>query len=277
MLKYIISFSFLVTFSFANLIGAISITVENEPITLYEIKNFSEKNSISTKEAVDALIQRRVEDIEIKRLGIVISPYEIDEKMKEAAKQNNLDLESFKKALRTQGYNEKMLRENIEEKLKRETLYKKVSSFKLKKPDEEELKRYYETHKNEFNMPKKVELIEYTSPSKEVLELQKKQPMVNMPNITVKSKTLELKSINPQLAQLFAQTPNGSFTPVLNLGNQHGMFFIQKKSGAGNISYDLAKQQIFARVMKEKEQAVLIEYFEKKKSEATIKIIRKPL
>jgi len=277
MLKYIISFSFLVTFSFASLIGAISITVENEPITLYEIKSFSEKNNISTKESVDTLIQRRVEDIEIKKLGIIVSPYDIDKKMKEIAKQNNLDLESFVKALQIQGIDEKTVRYDIEEQLKREILYKRVSSSKLKKPEEDELKRYYDIHKDEFNMPTKIELIEYISPRKDALELQKRQPMVNMPNISVKSKTLELKSINPQLAQLLAQTPDGSFTPVLNLGNQSGMFFIQKKSNIQNISFDMAKQQIFAKVMKEKEQAVLIEYFEKKKSETTIKIIRKPL
>jgi hypothetical protein len=38
----------------------------------------------------------------------------------------------------------------------------------------------------------------------------------------------------------------------------------------------MAKQEIFARVMKSKEQAALIEYFEKKKSEANVKVIRRP-
>ena len=54
------------------------------------------------------------------------------------------------------------------------------------------------------------------------------------------------------------------------------MFFVKNKSKDMIVDYERAKQNIFARVMKEREQALLIEYFEKKKSEAIVKVIRKP-
>jgi parvulin-like peptidyl-prolyl isomerase len=276
MIKYLASFALMLTTGFAGLIGGISMTVDNEPITLYEIQSYTQQNKVPVEEAVNRLIQRKIEEIEIRKLGIVASPYEVDKKMQEIAKQNGMTEAQFKKALVAEGHSEKRIRQDIEDKFKRDTLYKKIVGSSLKKPDEEELQSYYDLHQGEFNMPTSVELVEYISSSKEALELQQKQPMVNMPNIEVTQKTIDLKSINPQLAGLLVQTPDGSFTPVLNLGKVAGMFFIQKKIGKQNVSFAMAKQEIFARVMKSKEQAALIEYFEKKKSEANVKVIRRP-
>jgi hypothetical protein len=106
--------------------------------------------------------------------------------------------------------------------------------------------------------------------------MQKRQPMIKMPNIQVAPKTIKLDQVPPQIAGLLAQTPDGSFTPVLNLGKQSGMFFIKKKVGNTTASFDMAKRTVFDMLMKEKEQAVIIEYFEKKKSEAHVKIVRRP-
>ncbi|HIP02851.1 MAG TPA: hypothetical protein EYH01_10085 [Campylobacterales bacterium] len=276
MIKYLTSFALVMTTSFAGLIGGISMTVDNEAITLYEIQSYTQQNKVSVEEAVNRLIQRKIEDIEIRKLGIIASPYEVDKKMQEIAKQNGMTEEQFKKALVSEGHSEQRIRRDIEDKFKRDELYKKIVGSSLKKPDEEELQSYYDLHQSEFNMPTSVELVEYISTSKEALETQQKQPMVNMPNIEVSQKTVELKSINPQLAGLLVQTPDGSFTPVLNLGKVAGMFFIQKKIGRQNVSFAMAKQEIFARVMRSKEQASLIEYFEKKKSEANVKVIRRP-
>jgi len=276
MIKYLTSFALVMTTSFAGLIGGISMTVDNEAITLYEIQSYTQQNKVSVEEAVNRLIQRKIEDIEIRKLGIIASPYEVDKKMQEIAKQNGMTEEQFKKALVSEGHSEQRIRRDIEDKFKRDELYKKIVGSSLKKPDEEELQSYYDLHQSEFNMPTSVELVEYISTSKEALETQQKQPMVNMPNIEVSQKTVELKSINPQLAGLLVQTPDGSFTPVLNLGKVAGMFFIQKKIGKQNVSFAMAKQEIFARVMRSKEQASLIEYFEKKKSEANVKVIRRP-
>ena len=276
MIKYFMSFAIFLTTSFAGLIGGISMTVDNEPITLYEIQSYVDQHKVPVEEAVNRLIQRKIEEIEIKKLGIIASPYEVDKKIEEIAKQNNMSVAEFKKALVAEGHSEKKIREDIEDKFKRDELYKRIVGSSLKKPDEEELRSYYNLHQKEFNMPTSVEVIEYISSSKEALEAQQKQPMFNMPNIKVTPKTINLKQINPQLAQLLIQTPDGSFTPVLNLGKQAGMFFVKNKGSQNTVSFEMAKQAIFARVMKEKEQAALIEYFEKKKSEANVKIIRRP-
>ncbi len=275
MIKYFISLTLFMTTCISSMIGAISMSVDNEPITIYEIQTLSIKQQISKKEAIDRLIQIKIEDIEIKKMGISVSPYDVEKRLEEIAKQNGMDTDAFRKALALEGQSEKSLKKDLEDSLKREQLYTKIISAKLKQPNEEEVKAYYEQHKTKFNMPTSVEIIEYLSSSADALELQKRQPMVNMQNIQVTSKKIELNSINPQLAQLLASTPAGSFTPVLNLGQHKGMFFIQKIGGAGLGSYKMSKKAVFETIMREREQSTLIEYFEKKKSEAIIKTVRK--
>jgi len=276
MIKYFLTVAFAATTSFAGLIGGVSMTVDSEPITLYEIQSFVAQNKVPVEEAVNRLVQKKIEDIEIRELGIIASPYEIDNKIKELAAQNKMSLEQFKQELTKEGLTENDIKAKIEEQYKRDTLYKKIVGSSLKKPDEEELKSYYETHQKEFNFPTKVEVIEYLAESKEALEVVRKQPMINQPNVQVTPKTVDLKSINPQLAGLLLNTKNKTFTPVLTLGKISGMFFVIQRAGQKHISYEEAKQSIFARVLKAKEQAALIEYFEKKKSEANIKIVRRP-
>jgi hypothetical protein len=275
MIKHFISLTLFMTAGISSMIGAISMSVDNEPITIYEIQTLSTIQQISKKEAIDRLIQMKIEDIEIKKMGIVVSPYDIEKRLEQIAKQNGMDVETFKKALILEGQSEKSLKKDLENSLKREQLYTKIVTAKLKQPNEDEVKAYYEQHKNKFNMPSSVELVEYLSASGEALELQKRQPMVNMENIQVTPKKIELNSINPQLAQLLASTPAGSFTPVLNLGQHMGMFFIQKIGDAGLGSYEMSKKAVFETIMAEREQSTLMEYFEKKKSEAVIKTVRR--
>lgn len=277
MIKYLAGLSLSAILSFAGMIGGVSMTVDNQPITVYEVQSFMQQYKLSAEEAVNRLIQRKIEESEIKRLGIIASPYEVDKRMKELAERNNLSYSQFLRALKEEGQDEQELRTQIEDKIKQEELHKKIIGANIKKPDEEELKSYYNLHKDQFTMPTKVKLIEYISKSKEVLEQQQMQPMAQLPGIDITPKEVEIDKINPQFAMLFSSTQEGTFTPIINLDDVQGMFFIQKKSDVKEVPFAMAKQQIYARVMQEKEQAVLIEYFEKKKSEANIKVIRKPV
>ena len=126
-------------------------------------------------------------------------------------------------------------------------------------------------------MPGSVEVLEYLSNSGEVLNAIASQPMVQFPNVKVTPKTIPLDKVNPQIAMLLVKTADSSFTPVINAGNgTFAMFFVKSKTKGTIVPYEKVRNRIFAEVMKDREQALLIEYFEKKKSEAHIKVIRKP-
>ena len=277
MIKYFLAFTLLVTPIFAKTIGGIALTVNGNPITTYEVNNLSKKAHISKEDAVNALIQEKIEEEEIKKSGIYATPDEVQKRIDLIAKQNKLTPEQFTKALKKEGKTIDELKNDIEKQIKKEKLYQKILAGKLKKPSEEEMREYYNKHKKEFTIPGKVKIQEYLSNDPRALQAIKMQPMLMLPNVKITPRTLDPRKTNPQLMQLILQTPTKTFTPIVNLGkNQVAMFFVERKGRSVTAPFDQVKQNILMRMMKDQEQANLIAYFEKKKSEADIKVIRKP-
>ena len=275
MLKILLVVLIFTIFSFAKIVGGIAMLVNGDPITTYEIKSFAKKNHISINDAVNSLIQQKLELQEAEKLGITVSGMEIDNEMINLAKKNGLSLEEFKRELRREGKSEDELREQIRKKLIKDKLYQTILSSSLEKPTEEDLKRFYELHSNELNAPSKIDVIQYVSLDKERLKTKIKTPAFPIPEVGESKTTLPLNAIPPQLADILVNTKTGSFTPILNIGGKFVAFKVLKKYKK-HISYESIKPKLFRAYMNERQQARLIEFFEKKKAEANIKVIRKP-
>ena len=277
MIKYFLAFLLIAMPTFARILDAVAMTVNGNPITLYEINQFSKQNHISKEDAVNALIQEKIEEEEIQKQGIYATPNEVDKRIMMIAQQNKMNLSQFEAALKKEGKTLESLRKDLEKQIKKEKLYGKILAGKIKKPDEETIKAFYESHKNEFTIPGKVKIQEYLSNDPRALQAIRMQPMLMLPNVKITPRTLDPRKTNPQLMQLILQTPTKQFTPIVQLGkDQAAMFFVEYKGKPKVAPYDQVKQAIMMRLMKEQEQANLIAYFEKKKSEADIKVIRKP-
>ena len=277
MIKYFLVFTLFILPVFARTLDAVAMTVNGEPITLYEIKAFSKKAHIPKEDAVNALIQEKIELEQMQKQGIFATPDEIDQRIDMIAKQNRMTPEQFRAALQKEGKTLASLKKDIAKQIRKEKLYQKILAGKLKKPTDEEMREYYKKHQKEFTIPGKIKIQEYLSNDPRALQAIKMQPMLMLLNVKITPKTVDPTKTNPQLVQLLLQTPLKTFTPIVNLGkNQAAMFFVQSKGKAVTAPYDQVKQNIFMRIMKDQEQANLIAYFEKKKSEADIKVLRKP-
>jgi len=277
MIKY---FSVLLAFTLtlsAKTIGAIALTVNGNPVTLYEINTFAKQNHISKEDAVNALIQQKIEEEEIKKAGLYATPEEVNRRIEMIAKQNRMSIQQFEAALKKEGKTLDSLKKDLEEQIKKEKLYQKILAGKLKKPDEEAMRAYYKKHKKEFTIPGKIKIQEYLSNDPRALQAIRMQPMLVLQNVKITPRVIDPRKTNPQLLQLLLQTPSKEFTPIVNLGkNQAAMFFIEYKGKPKVAPFEQVKQQIMMRMLKEQEQANLIAHFEKKKSEADIQVIRKP-
>ena len=276
MMKIFVSLVLVWTVSQARMIGGISMTVDNEPITLMEIKTFQTQNRVSKEDAVNALVQKKLEEQAIKNQGIFVNAYDIDKEVELFAKKNGVDVSALEDGLQKQGTTLAKFKHDLGEKLKRDKLYKKILGNRLKKADEASLKAYYDAHKNEFKLPGDIHVIEYTAKDGRALQMLQMAPMMNHPTVKMSEKTIKAGKVNPKLFALLLQTPDSKFTQVINTGNGFVTFYVKEKSPESVVDFETAKQSIFARVMKDKEQALLIEFFEKKKAEATVKVIRKP-
>ncbi len=276
MIKYLLSFLLILTPGFTKMIGGIAMTVNGEPVTLYEINAMHQRAHISKEDAVNALIQQKIEEQEISKNSIYATPEEIDKRIEQLAQQNKMNLSQFKEAVQKEGKSFQELRNDLEKQIKKEKLYQKILAGKMKKPDEAKLKQFYQEHKKEFTIPGKIKIQEYASKNPKALQAIKMQPMLVIPQVKITPRTLDPRKTNPQLIQLLLQTPTKSFTPIVNLGNSAAMFFVQSKGKPIVAPYESVKKNIFLKLMKDQEQANLIGYFEKKKSEADIQVLRKP-
>lgn len=276
MLKILLILSILATFGFSRIVGGVAMLVNGDPITIYELKSFASKNGISMDDAVSSLVQQKLELQEAKKLGITASSLEIDNEMLKLAEHNKLSLEEFKRELRREGKSESELREQIRKKIIRDKLYQTILSSSLEKPTEEDLKRFYELHSKDLNTPTKVDVIQYVSMDKERLKTKLRTPAFPIEGVSAGKTTVPLNAVPPQLAEILLKTKVGRHTPILNIGQGRYVAFKILKKHQRHIPYESIKSKLFGAYMNERQQAKLVEFFEKKKAEANIKVIRKP-
>ena len=275
MMKIVVFLALMLTMvAQARMIGGIAMVVDNEPITLLEIKQFQKISGLSKEQTIDALIQKKLEEKAIRESAIYITPQEIEAETQNFAKKNGVDMQGLEAGLKKQNITIEQFKSDLGEKLKRDKLYAKLLRGRMQPADESELKAYYEAHQKSFKMSGDIKVTEYASKDGKSLQAKIMQPMLNIPDIKTKEKTIQANQVDPRFFALLQKTPNRSFTQVINTGKGFVSLFVKSKSKAKVLPYEKVKEAIYGRVMKEKEQALLSEYFEKKKAEAIIKVIR---
>ena len=276
LLKAFILLMFTATLSYAGLVNAISVIINNEPITLYEIYKYAQKYNISTKKSLDILIRQKLEDAQIKRLNIKVSDFEIENYIKKLATKNGISEFKFFEMLKSKNIDEDTYKKDLRKKLQEEKLYRKIFSKKNIKIDVKDLKNYYKANKNQFVMAKKFLTVAYESPSKQALEKIRKNPMLSIPSVKAKQVQLQSGKMNQNLENLLNQTKSGDFTPALKMGDRYTMFYVKEKDGVTTLSFDKVKEYIYSKLSSQKEKSAIDDYFQKLKSTADVKVLRKP-
>ncbi len=276
MLKTVLILSIFISFSYARVVGGIAMLVNGDPITTYELKSFARKNHISMNDAVNSLIQQKLELQEAAKLGITANNLEIDNEMLKLAKKNGLSLDAFKREVVREGKSLSELQNDIRKKIIKDKLYQTILSSSLEKPTEEDLKRFYELHSKELNAPTKVDVIQYVSMDKERLRTKLRTPAFPIEGVSEGKTSVPLNAVPPQLAEILLKTKVGRYTPILNIGQGRYVAFKILKKHQKHIPYESIKPKLFGAYINERQQAKLVEFFEKKKAEANIKVIRKP-
>jgi peptidyl-prolyl cis-trans isomerase SurA len=218
---------------FAEIISGIALTIDDEPITLYEIKQEQALTQQSVKITVDALIRTKLEQIEAKKRGIKVSKREVLDDLKKMAEQNNMTLTQLYEAMSSVRHlSESQTKAKTKEKLLKQKLFNAVAISKMEEPTEDELLEYYELHLSEYQAPKTIDTILYKSADQNALQQKISNPMMSIPSVTTENVSLEIAKINPRLAELLIKTENGHFTPVLPQmgGSGHMSFYVIKKT-----------------------------------------------
>ncbi len=265
---------------FSDIVGGIALTVDGEPITLYEIKQEQELSQQNVKKTVDILIRTKLEKIEAKNRNVTVTNAEVLEDLKKMAEQNNMSLSQLYETMSSSRHlSESQTKEKTKEKLRKQKLFDAIAMSQMEEPTQEELEEYYKLHLAEYQMPKSIDTMVYTSSDKDALERKISNPMINLPSVQMQNQTIEMAKVNPQLAQLLINTKNGSFTQILPpmAQNQGYMaFYIMNKNDVNTPALALVQNQIQASIMNKKRDQVLSEHFQRMRMNADIKVLRLP-
>jgi parvulin-like peptidyl-prolyl isomerase len=276
LLKISILVIFMTTSSYAGLVNAISVIINDEPITLYEVYNYAHKFKISTKQSLDLLIRQKLEDAQIAKLHIKVSDFEIDEYIKKLAAKNNISEFQFFEMLKSKDVKEADYRKDVKKKLAQEKLYRKIYIAKKISIKKKDLQNYYNANKNQFVRASSFSVATYQSAQRKSLEKIRQNPMLSVMGVKVKTQTLKSGTINPKLENLLNETKSGEFTPILNTGKELTMFYIKEKIGVKTLGFDKVKNYIYSLISSKKQKQAINDYFEKLKSVANVKVLRKP-
>ena len=277
MIKLILALFIVVSLQ-AKVYDGVAVVVEDRAITLLDIKKEMETEHIDAKKATDLLIRQKLESIEVKQRGITVSSSEVYDDIKKMAKRNNMSINDFYEAVRqSNGLTSEELKEKIRQKLLAQKLYSAIAMSSMSEPTENEIKDYYELHKNDFQHPASFNVVIYEAQSRTLLQEKVDNPMFYSPQISTSEQVLPYDRISPELASLLSKTKVGHFTPVIPNGRGGFMsFYIKSVESAKDAGLESMKAQVINAIMAEKREAILSDYFARLRDNADINIIRMP-
>lgn len=138
-------------------INAILATVDGEPITLYEVRQF-QKESVrlrqtqpaSLAEALQAVITEKILEQEIKDKGIIVREEDVDAYVEQVKQRNKIDDRQLEEALQQQGLTLAAYRKQVRRDLARHQLIAREIRGKVSVTPQD-IDRYIEAHKDEFS------------------------------------------------------------------------------------------------------------------------------
>ncbi len=145
-------------------------TIDGEPVTLYELKEFAagdlrlRQASVDNAMILETLITKRIIDKEIEAAGIVISDTDIDRYIDGVRARNRLSEEQLDAALAQEGVTMQSYRKQIMEELQKAQLINREIRGKVNVTPED-VERYYREHLEDYATP------EQTTVSHIVLQL----------------------------------------------------------------------------------------------------------
>ena len=267
--------SLLLCFGIANaaLVNGVAIVVNEEPITLYDIDKRMQEQGLSKKDAVKSLIDQLLYEQQIKKENVSIDIFDIDEYISKLATQNRMSLLEFKSIIRQQQDYDQFVND-IKKRLVHQKLIKKIARGNIKIATDDDIQIYYENNKQQFTIAEDIDVVAYVSKSKEALLKVQTNPMLESKEFVKQDISFKQSELNPKVKFILNNTGVNQFSNIFAQSGNYNMFFVKAKNNVATLPLADVKEQIFQRIMQQRETNFLNEYFETLKITANIKIYR---
>lgn len=274
MYKLLLSFVLSTGLIYASTINAIALTVNEEPITLYDIERTMVVNKISKNEAVSYLIDKILYEQLVKENGISADIFEINEYIEKLANANGMDVYAFKSIVKQEYANYEAFENEAKNAVIRQKLITKIVRGQLTIANDEDMKLYYEKNINKYLTSKSFDVIQYSSKNRNSLMDSMQNPLKVSNDVSKTSLKLDSQNIPAQLQYILNGTKINSFTPIFTANQEFVTLFLKSSEGKVALPFESVKPRVFNDVMSQREQTFLKEYFEKQKLTADIKVLR---
>ncbi|MGE4399600.1 MAG: peptidyl-prolyl cis-trans isomerase [Campylobacterales bacterium] len=260
----------------AGVVDGVALTVNGKVVTMYEIVKFSEQKKVSRKDAIEALIEQRLEEAELSKQNIQIDDFDVERRIEQIAASNKMTLAQFQDALSSRLISYSEYKADVKNKMARERLFQKITYQKFAPIDEKDLKLYYENNKQEFSTPSKIEAVQYSSKDKNALARLMTSPMSNEAAVAKEEISIDTKTLDPSLVYILKNTKDGSFTQILPIKDEFISFYIKDKKEFSIPDFESVRNEVNEKMAAKKEEDAIKDYFEKLKASAKVKVIRLP-
>ncbi|WP_415396949.1 peptidylprolyl isomerase [Sulfurimonas sp. CS5] len=260
----------------AEIVDGVAVVVKGNAITLYDIKKEMQTSKIDAESATNVLIRKALEKQEIDDRKISVSSAEVYDDIKKTAARNNLNVSEFYEAVRnSSGLTSEELKGKIKEKLLSQKLYAAIAYSGVTEPTDDEIRAYFETHKDSFAHPSGFKVVIYQSKNKQKLQEKIDNPMFYSPDISSNEQDLPYDRISPELATMLEKTPLSTFTAAVPDGKGAYMsFYIKEIRSAKETGLESVRNKIMSMIAAEEREQVLSDYFARLRHNADIKMIR---
>ncbi|CAA6800905.1 MAG: Possible periplasmic protein [uncultured Sulfurovum sp.] len=258
----------------AQVLDAIAIDVEGEPITTLEIQAVQQKLQMSKQAAVETLIKDRLEKAAIKKAGIVIAPEEIQAKVNSIASSKGLTTTTMKKLLNDKGLTWESYIEQLSTEMKKERFFQEVILSTIDRPSDDELENYYNQYRESFsNAQRQMSLIAYKSDSVARLKQAIDNPLQPTQGVSKENILASSNEMSPALLNLIDETTLNSFTKPVNTAQGFVAYYVKSK-GSNQNNFTAVKNAVAARWVQEQRVQAGKDFLNKLKSNAKIRVIR---
>ena len=278
MLKKISFAAFFLSFCMANasqISNGIAVIIENEPITVNEVRKAAAQLQTSEANALNLLIRDRLETAQIKNLKIEASDYELNQRLQKIASESGMNVSDLRSAVLSKGGDYSQFKDDVAKSIKQEKLYQSIFADAKINISENAARAYFEQNRDLFAHFTDVSVTRYVAPSMQLLEAARHSSPMNT-NHSVHMDVLDLKSeqIPPQLREIFQQTADGTFTQIFQTPEGFEMFYVSAKKGQVVPSFDEVKNEAMNAVYRLEQERVIGEYFNKLLAKANVKHLR---
>ncbi|MGC8790764.1 MAG: peptidyl-prolyl cis-trans isomerase [Desulfurella sp.] len=258
-LVFITGLFFLANIAKAEVIDKIVATVNDRPITTYDLKELAPfYHAKDEKQLLNEVINDYVIEDIAKKDGIVLTDQDINEFIENVAKNNKLTKDELEQKIKQEGLSYDYYKE-----------FAKFNAYKLKvmqkifaptiQIDEQEIKNFYDNHPNLFNQSTvTLDIIE--TKSKSDIEEAMRQLQLGSSFDSVKEKysinksepkQLDVADINKQLQGIIEKMQVGQISPIIESTNGYFIIKVLDKKNV-NLSFDDVKDKIRNLLFEEK-------------------------